>query len=78
MIIEAIVEKGALEVHHRDPGYPWSPSRCVTTDYSVTDLVSLALTFKTKGSTIATPPPQPHAEPGRHQLRGHQYASGRT
>ena len=27
---------------------PWSPSRCVTTDYSVTDLVSLALTFKTR------------------------------
>ena len=34
------------------PGTVESLARCVTTDYSVTDLVSLALTFKDKGLTM--------------------------
>ena len=52
MIIEAIVEKVLSKSITEIPGTVESLARCVTTDYSVTDLVSLALTFKDKGLTM--------------------------
>ena len=52
MIIEAIVEKVLAASPTEIPGTVESLARCVTTDYSVTDLVSLALTFKDKGLTM--------------------------
>ena len=51
MIIEAIVEKILAASPTDIPGIVESLARCVTTDYSVTDLVNLALTFKDKGLT---------------------------
>ena len=52
MIIEAIVKKVLAASPTEIPGTVESLARCVTTDYSVTDLVSLALTFKDKGLTM--------------------------
>ncbi|MEY8460684.1 LCP family protein [Eggerthellaceae bacterium 24-137] len=52
MIIEAIVEKVLAASPTEIPGIVESLARCVTTDYSVTDLVSLALDFKDKGLTM--------------------------
>ena len=52
MIIEAIVEKILAASPADIPGIVESLARCVTTDYSVTDLVNLALTFKDKGLTM--------------------------
>ena len=52
MILEAIVEKVLSKSITEIPGTVESLARCVTTDYSVTDLVSLALTFKDKGLTM--------------------------
>lgn len=52
MIIEAIVEKVLAASPTDIPGIVESLARCVTTDYSVTDLVSLALDFKDKGLTM--------------------------
>lgn len=52
MIIEAIVEKILAASPTDIPGIVESLARCVTTDYSVTDLVNLALTFKDKGLTM--------------------------
>lgn len=52
MIIEAIVEKVLAASPTEIPGMVESLARCVTTDYSVTDLVQLALTFKDKGLTM--------------------------
>lgn len=52
MIIEAIVEKVLDASPTEIPGIVESLARCVTTDYSVSDLVSLALTFKDSGLTM--------------------------
>lgn len=52
MIIEAIVEKVLDASPTEIPGIVESLARCVTTDYSVSDLVSLALTFKDNGLTM--------------------------
>lgn len=52
LIIEAIVEKVLQASPTEIPGIVESLARCVTTDYSVQDLVSLALTFKDKGLTM--------------------------
>lgn len=52
MIIEAIVAKVLAASPADIPGIVESLARCVTTDYSVNDLVSLALTFKDKGLTM--------------------------
>lgn len=52
MIIEAIVKKVLSESPSEIPGTVQSLARCVTTDYSATDLVSLALAFKDKGLTM--------------------------
>lgn len=52
LIIEAIVEKVLQASPAEIPGLVESLARCVTTDYSVSDLVSLALTFKDKGMTM--------------------------
>lgn len=52
IIIEGIVQKVLSESPTEIPGTVESLARCVTTDYSVTDLVSLALTFKDSGLTM--------------------------
>ncbi|MEE0705887.1 MAG: LCP family protein [Adlercreutzia sp.] len=52
LIIEAIVEKVLQASPAEIPGLVESLARCVTTDYSVQDLISLALTFKDKGLTM--------------------------
>ena len=52
LIIMAIVEKVLAASPTEIPGTVESLARCVTTDYSVTDLVSLALTFKDNGLTM--------------------------
>lgn len=52
MIIEAIVKKVLDASPTEIPGMVESLARCVTTDYSVSDLVNLALTFKDKGMTM--------------------------
>ena len=79
MIIEAIVEKVLSKSITEIPGTVESLARCVTTDYSVTDLVSLALTFKDKGLTMysAACPSYTLNQDGISYV-GTQYAEWRT
>lgn len=52
LIVEAVAEKVLEASPTQIPGIVESLARCVTTDYSVSDLVSLALSFKDTGLTM--------------------------